>query len=361
MLGGMMLLLALAVLAYGAIRELLWRRRYAAPFKRTGEIALNPALADGRGRISTEGTVCPTRTLFSPLTRRACLYYELEVRRAGPGGRRGAPVKVLREGTLFGLDDGTGRLRVDAGRGAVVSELDITAERPHGGGPLTLGGGVLQLPAGEGPYLLIERMLPAEGSLYALGQLQRGRLQASDKQPLMLSRRGRLQLWGEAFARSRPSLVGGALAAAAALPLLLLHPAQAAATHCPPRIEGTVNACVGQLAGEATDFRWQVARAGTYAVRVSTPPGASLEPVVALVDPRGNVVLERGATGPAKLTRRLEPGEYRLRVRDLAPGAALAGKSFSLEVLSAPPSPVATAEEDGQPLLLPGSGAGAPP
>ncbi len=357
MLGGMFLLLAVCVLAYGGARELAFWRRHGVPFKRTGEISLNPALADAKGRISTEGAIGGAKPLRAPLSGRACLFYEVRVltRRMG----RNVVVRVLRQGTGFWLDDGTGKLRVDASSGEVTADLVTSRdERCEGGARIRLGSLELELPPSPRPYRVEERLLPAEGNLFAVGKLIRGGLAATPADVLRLSRKGRGQLRGEVLATTRPSLVGGGLAMLASVALLVMPPRSVATPRCPKAIRGTVAGCEHQVQTAAGAlFTWRVERPGDYQVQVTPPSGSELplDPVVALSDAQGNVLLEREGGGPgesARLTRHLEPGEYQIRVRDYRRDEVPGGFAFSLDV-----QPGKAGEREG---TLVGGGAGQP-
>ena len=79
-LGFFLIFVALIAGLVGLMQHLKMKKILAAPFKKTGEIASNPSVADAQGRVSTEGAVQPgQQPLVAPCSGKPCLYYEIEV------------------------------------------------------------------------------------------------------------------------------------------------------------------------------------------------------------------------------------------------------------------------------------------
>ena len=66
----------IALLQFRKMKKIL-----AAPFRKTAEVAANPASADAKGLVSCEGAiVAPQQPLVAPVSGRPCLAYKVELR-----------------------------------------------------------------------------------------------------------------------------------------------------------------------------------------------------------------------------------------------------------------------------------------
>jgi hypothetical protein len=86
------------------------------------------------GFVEVHGKTKPAqgRLVNSPVTRTPCLFYKVDIKKLqGQGGRRWSHHRIVAEGVPFYLEDGTGKVLVDA-RGAEC-DLIRTAWRETGG------------------------------------------------------------------------------------------------------------------------------------------------------------------------------------------------------------------------------------
>ena len=209
-MGILLLIVGLGALGFGFMQHLKGKRILAAPFKKTGEIAKNPVSSDPKGLMSTEGNVVPpTAACLSPLSKTACLYYEVAITRKwekteqtqdGAKTTKGSSnVDTLKGGAEFGLDDGTGAILVDASKGG---DFDNLKKQGEAGGVTMSDGyvkfGELRIPkpihVGDDytlGYEAVEKIVPVGGSLFALGKLENGKLTKPGWRSMMFSTKGR--------------------------------------------------------------------------------------------------------------------------------------------------------------------------
>jgi E3 Ubiquitin ligase len=241
--------LALGTRAFFAMKELA-----IAPFRRTGEIAKDPALADHRGMVSAEGRIVADSPARAPCSGRDCLYYEVRIDRLweksipvakGTKTESGqVEVTTKRGGARFRIDDGTGPLAVDARHGAECDLVESHAQRipVDDAAPAELIFGELRLPMPAVPdqdstvaFTAIERILPAEGTLYVSGKLRSDGIGKPSWASLFLSTKGRGALLQATQTRAILGLVLGGFMTAASIPAFLsLTGSSPAAAALPP-------------------------------------------------------------------------------------------------------------------------------
>src|SRR5437016_5729217 len=194
---GVAVLLALG----GLVQRNKAKKILAAPFHKTGEAASNPSVVDARGMVSTEGAVATSTPLGSPQTGTPCVYFEYKLEkeieeykttdRGTQKSKRWDDVEDRKQGTVFQLDDGSGPISIDATQGALDCDLKQTYSGPPGGGGAAAS--MAQVLSGGTRYRVTEKILPAQGNLFAMGKLNAGVLGKADGVlgRLMLSTKGR--------------------------------------------------------------------------------------------------------------------------------------------------------------------------
>ena len=122
-LGIVMIVLGIVGVVVGFLQWQKMKKILAAPFKKTGEIAANPQVADAKGLISCEGAVQVQQPLVAPCSGKPCLYYEVKVERMwekqeatedGVKTKKGTSTVTTTEvGSQFYVNDGSGPVGVD--------------------------------------------------------------------------------------------------------------------------------------------------------------------------------------------------------------------------------------------------------
>jgi hypothetical protein len=242
-MGFLLLALGLLSMAAGVVHFFKMKRMASAPFRRTGEIAAGAEVADPRGMVSAEGRIVALSAARAPCSGRACLFYEVEIERhwektvpTQKGSRKEVGktrVATEKGGAVFLLDDGSGPLSIDA-RDGVDAELTTSHDQriPTGATiPLELAFGDMRLATPMHldsdrtvAFTAVERILAAEGSLYAYGRVANGAIGKPDLASLVLSRKGRAALVGGAKAKAAVGLVAGGLLTFIAIPAFLFAP-----------------------------------------------------------------------------------------------------------------------------------------
>jgi hypothetical protein len=361
-MGVLLMIVGLAALGFGFLQHLKGKKILAAPFKKTGEIAKNPVSSDPKGMMSTEGTVVAPKTpVLSPLSKTACLYYEVAITRRwekteqtqdGAKTTKGSDtVETLRGGAEFGLDDGTGAITIDASKGG---DFDNLKKQGEAGGVHMSDGyvkfGELRIPtprSGSDDYTLgyeaVERIVPVGGSLFALGKLENGKIGKPGWRSMLFSTKGRDGLLASTAKKKKFSLIGGGIGAVAAIPLMIFAPASAPSDSdsCDSAITGVQKRCQANVTSKSgDDYAWTVEKAGTYAVEVIPPSGKKfpLSAQVTVKSAAGEVVVDEAAPSAgepvvATLTN-LKPGAYTVTVKDADGEAVKGGFDYALEIRS---------------------------
>jgi hypothetical protein len=243
MMGLLLLLAGLVTLGLGVASFFAMKRMAVAPFRSTGELARGlggPEAADAR--IATEGRILAENAIRAPCSGQTCLYYEITLDRewertivTGSGTKKetgSTRVTTSRGGAIFQLDDGSGPVNIDA-RDEVEADLAQTHLERYPIGPMVpgeiqFGQMRVQTPADLGrdrttAFTATERVLLAQGVLYACGRLVDGALGKPPWGPLVLSQSGRLALLAAARRRAMTLLFVGAVFTAGSIPAFLLR------------------------------------------------------------------------------------------------------------------------------------------
>src|SRR4029079_13129367 len=119
-------------------QHLKGKKILAAPFKKTGEIAQNPGVADAKGIVSCEGAISAQQPAMAPCSGTPCVYFEIEVIQEwkkhvitedGSKTETGRDtIQCVTSGAVCVVDDGSGPVAIDAREGMDV-ELDKSFEQ----------------------------------------------------------------------------------------------------------------------------------------------------------------------------------------------------------------------------------------
>ena len=382
-MGTLLLLVGLAVLGFGLFNHFKGKRVLAAPFRTTGDLATNPTSPDPKGAISTEGRVlAPAQTLLSPCSSTPCLYYEVKVERLwekiettedGSKTVKGSDtLTTIKGGAVIGLDDGSGAIAVDFSKGADFDTMKsgFKKELTGNGRSLHLQFGDLRydVPSfgGGEKYTLgfkaTETFVPAEGSLFVLGKLEGHTIVKPGWRAMMASAKGRDGLLGSIQKKKKFSFIGGSVAAALSIPLMIFGPKpeptdpNAPSAYCEHTLSDARAKCESRVSQtEGDSFTWAVTTPGHFELSAIAPnKKIALDPELVVKNSDGDVLAdEYGVTGgTATASIDLEPGTYTVIVK---PGDAYmvkGGFTYQLEILhtGAPTEPsLAGAKEQAEP------------
>jgi len=365
-MGVLLLLVGLAALAFGAFNFFKGKRILAAPFKTTGDLALNPKSPDPKGSISTEGKVLPpAEALLSPCSKTPCLYFEVKVERLwervvttedGSKTEKGSDtLSTVKGGALVSLDDGTGAIAVDFSKGADFDSMKVGFKRELNGGSsssyLQFGEFHYDVPmigSGGDKYTVgfraTERYAPVGGSLFVLGKLDGKKIVKPGWRTMVAASKGRDGLLGSIQKKKKIGFIGGGIASLAAIPLMTFAP-EAEPTdpnpvsfYCEQTLTDERARCASRLSDtEGETFTWTVTKPGQYELSAIAPnKKISLDPEILIKDAAGEVLAdEYGVTGgTARAVVEVTPGVYTIVVR---PGDAYmvkSGFSYELEIAS---------------------------
>jgi hypothetical protein len=370
-MGAVLLVVGLAVLGFGLFQHLKGKRILAAPFKSTGELAKNPVSPDPKGAMSTQGKVVPpAEALLSPCTKQPCLAYEVKIERLwekvettqdGTKTVKGSDtLDTLKGGAVFGLDDGSGAIRVDVSKGADFDSYKDGFKKELNG-----RGWASQIQFGELSYDVpvisdsekytigfkaSEKYVPVEGSLFVLGKLEGASLVKPGWRSMMASSKGREGLLGSIQKKKKFSFIGGGVAAVLSIPLMVFGPsvsdgAPAGASDpnvsfggfCSSALSGAVKGCKATVSSaDGERFSWTVTRKDTYDL-VATPAKGKkvqLDPNLVLENAAGEELVNADASigQPVTASIELEPGTYSLIVKDISGYTVKGGFSFDLAI-----------------------------
>jgi hypothetical protein len=375
-------------LVVGLLQMLKAKKMNAVPFRRPSEIAqLGPGAADAKGMVSTEGQVQPgPQPLHAPMSGEPCLAYEIVVERKWEKHvqtEKGMQKKTGSErvfsdtkGSLFQITDGAGAIMVDS-NGTIDADMDKShsSKVPVGitmPGTLVFGRFQMNTPlvlntdTRTTGYEATEKVVRPSAQVYALGKLDQGAYGPTLATPagigtgkLILSSKGRAQLLGKT---KRNMILGYALGGVffvGGTALGIFGPAPEPSAHCPSLITDTSVAtaalsCDDRLYDkDGKDFSLQIGEKGTYRIAVKQPAGLAhpIDATVTLTDATGKQVAYNDGGSPgaeAKVEQALEPGSYKINVRDFARSKVEGGYSFSMSVekIAAPAAPAVADKDD---------------
>ncbi len=349
-----MMYLGIAMLVIGAILALVGvlqkskaKKILAAPFKKTGEVAANPAVADAKGRVSAEGNMVVQQPLTSPCTNTPCVYYELEVERQweksvltenGTKTEKGwSTISTQKNGVAFSIDDGTGPVGVDARQDVDSPGLQQTFKGPPPGGQ---GLGILANLVTNAifnndertiGYRATEKLIPAQGRVFAMGKIAGGYITKEDGMlgKVMLSTKGRDGLVGSLNRNALLAWVFGGIVGVGGIPVTIVYWGDVPKSDmCEATFEAEqAKPCKGKIDDDdGQTFTWKVKKDGNYSVKVTQPNVKyPIFPEIILKNSANKVVQKDQGIGKgedATLSVKLEAGTYKLIVRDIQKGYA---------------------------------------
>ncbi len=393
-MGVLLLLVGVAVGAFGLFQHVKGKRILAAPFKKTGELAKNPTSSDPKGAMSTEGKViAPAQQLLSPCTQQPCLAYEVKVERLwekvettqdGTKTVKGSDtLDTLKGGSVFSVDDGSGAVQIDVSKGADFDNFKDGFKKELNG-----RGWASQIQFGELSYDVpvisdsekytigfkaTEKYVPAEGSLFVLGKIEGGKIVKPGWRSMMTSSKGRDGLIGSINKKKKFSFIGGGVAAVLSVPLMIFGPSLSDGASsgpsdpnhgfggsCASTLTGAVSKCSGHVSNkEGESYTWTVTRKDTYELAAVPAKGKkyTLNPQLVLERDGEELANVEGYGEAAKTSLELEPGTYSLQVKSVGGFVIKGGFSFDLQIDAQNPEPVAAplvaeadADADAAPL-----------
>ncbi|MDP1920313.1 MAG: GIDE domain-containing protein [Myxococcales bacterium] len=377
-MGVLLLLVGVAVGAFGLFQHLKGKRILAAPFKKTGELAKNPTSSDPKGAMSTEGKViAPAQQLLSPCTQQPCLAYEVKVERLwekvettqdGTKTVKGSDtLDTLKGGAVFSVDDGSGAVQIDVSKGADFDNFKDGFKKELNG-----RGWASQIQFGELSYDVpvisdsekytigfkaTEKYVPAEGSLFVLGKIEGGKIVKPGWRSMMTSSKGRDGLIGSINTKKKVSFIGGGVAALLSVPLMIFGPSLSDGASsgpsdpnhgfggsCASTLTGAVSKCSGMVSNkEGESYTWTVTRKDTYELAALPAKGKkyTLNPQLIVERDGEELANVEGYGEAAKTSLELEPGTYSLQVKSVGGYVIKGGFSFDLKIDAQNPEPVA--------------------
>jgi E3 Ubiquitin ligase len=377
-MGALFLAIGLGALAFGVFSHFKGKRILAAPFRATGELAKNPTSPDPKGMISTEGTIVPpAEAVLSPITKTPCLHWEVEVRRHfekteqtqdGAKTSKGSEKEESMEGgAIFGLDDGSGVVYVDATKGgdfdtrkqSFKETVKIGLRVP---GELVFGELHLRtprLPDGDSTtgFEAIEKIVPTNGALFALGKIDGGKIVKPGWRSMLFSSKGRDGLLASTAKHKKFGMIGGGVGVLASIPMFIFAPAStpSSSDNCGSTLASAAITCTDNVSSKSGNTHaLTIAEAGSYTVEVAPPAGKKfpLDARVAIQNGSGDVVAEEYAPAagkPAVARADLAPGAYKIVVKDAGGVTVKGGFDYTLKIaqaeLAAAPEPELAKEE----------------
>ena len=374
-MGALLLIVGVAVLGFGLWNHLKGKRILAAPFQKTGEIAKNPISPDPKGAMSTEGKVVPPeQTLLSPCTKQACLAYEVKIERLyektettqdGTKTVKGSEtLTTLKGGAIFGLDDGSGMVKVDVSKGADFDNYKDGYKKElnghSGSSHIQFGELSYDVPViggGSGwttGFKATEKFVPVEGNLFVLGKLEGAALVKPGWRSMMTSAKGREGLLGSLQKKKKFSFIGGGIMAVLSIPAMIFAPEpdpNAVSAYCESALTDARQQCsdnVSDVDGE--QFTWTVTKPGQYEIKVIAPAKKiSFMPQFIVKDAAGEELANESGDvgGKAVGTVDVKAGTYELTVLPADSSMVKGGFSFDMAITSLnkeAPAAVAAAE-----------------
>ena len=356
-LGFFLVFIAVIALVFGLLQHLKGKKILAAPFKKTGEIAQNPGVADAKGIVSCEGAVSAQQPAFAPCSGTPCVYFEIEVIQEwskhvitedGSKTEKGKDtIQTVKSGAVFFVDDGSGPVAIDPRQGMDV-ELDKSFEQEQNVsyGDVMFGQFHTHVPQASGEkhghgVKVIEKIVPVQGGMFVLGQLANQTITKPQGMlgSLRASRKGRAALLGATKRNTMIGFIAGGLFVlpGTGLAIFAEPPAPTAAG------EGACNILDQSKAGEwcsgkiynddGSDVPFTVTQAGTFEITGGPPRGKKI-PVIASLGVKDGAGKWFVSDSRERASLDLQPGTYKINIKDSVPGDAAHFKGgFSYELM----------------------------
>ncbi|APR87368.1 hypothetical protein A7982_12717 [Minicystis rosea] len=351
-MGFFLIVVAVAAVVAGILNQMKAKKILAAPFKKTGEIAQNPQVADAKGTVSCEGAMVVQQPLMAPCSGKPCVYYEVELIRSwektvqtenGLKTEKGTTsISTNRQGSQIQINDGSGPVGADF-RQDVDCDMEKSFEqmqnvsygdvvfgqyRAHvaydGGDQRTVG------------VKAVEKIVPAQGNIFVMGKLAGGVITKQDGMlgKLLASTKGRDALLGATKRNAMIGFIVGGLSFAGGIPMSIFG--DPPHDSCANMKDAWAEDCRSHITDDrGTDFDWTITKAGNYSVEVTQPNvKIPIWPVLTVTASNGTVIGEIKGTQSVELKGFLQPGKYKINVHELTKGTAAkmkGGFSFGLK------------------------------
>jgi hypothetical protein len=368
-LGFFLVFIGFVALVFGLLQHLKGKKILAAPFKKTGEIASNPGVADAKGIVSCEGAIQAQQPAMAPCSGTPCVYYEIEViqewRRHvitedGSKTETGKDtIQTVKNGAVFMVDDGSGPIAVNPCEGMDI-ELDKSFEQEQNvsHGDCIFGQFRTHVPHASGDrhgtgVKVREKIVPVQGGMFVMGQLMNQQISKPQGMlgTLRASRKGRAALLGATKRNAMIGFIAGGLffLPGTGLSIFADPPAPIAAG------EGACNIldqskdntpCSGKIYNDdGSNVPLTVTQAGTFDIQGGPPRGKKI-PVIAAISVKGDDGKSYVKDAHEHASLDLPAGKYTINIRDSIPGDAAhfkGGFSYELLVKRTALAPVASA------------------
>jgi hypothetical protein len=351
-LGFFLIVVALVALVIGILQQMKAKKILAAPFKKTGEIAQNPAVADAKGTVSCEGQMVVQQPMMAPCSGKPCVYYEIELVRHwekyvmtenGQKTEKGTTsISTNKNGSQFYVNDGSGPVGVDF-RADVDCDLEKSFEQMQNvaWGDVMFGQYRAHVPHDGGDHRTVgvkcvEKIIPAQGSMFVMGKLVAGVITKADGMlgKIMGSTKGRDKLLGATKRNAIIGFVAGGLSFAGGVPMAIFG--DPPHDSCANMKDAWAETCTGHITNDAGEnYDWTITKAGNYSVEVTQPNvKIPIWPVLTVTAPNGQVIGQIRDTQTVVLKGFLQPGKYKINVHEATKGTAAklkGGFSFALK------------------------------
>jgi hypothetical protein len=352
--GFFLIVVALVAIIMGVLQQMKAKKILAAPFKKTGEIAQNPAVADAKGTISAEGAIAVQQPLVAPCSGKPCVYYEIELVRhweksvITENGRKTekgtTSISTNKVGSQFAINDGSGPVGVDA-RESVDIDMEKAFEQMQNisWGDVVFGQYRAHVPHHGGDehtvgVKCVEKIVPAQGNLFVLGKLVAGIITKTDGMlgKLMGSTKGREKLLGATKRNAIIGFVVGGLSVAGGIPMAIFG--DPPHDSCANMKDAWGEVCSGKIYDSSgTNYDWTITKAGNYSVEVIQPNvKVPIYPVLTVTDSAGALIGKVGDTQSVMLKGFLKPGKYKINVKEKSSLQVKGGYSFALKFAGGP-------------------------
>jgi hypothetical protein len=286
-------------------------------------------------------------------------------------------ISTTKVGSQFQLDDGSGPVGVDA-RESVDCELDKSFEQMQSisWGDVVFGQHRAHVPHHGGDehtvgVKCVEKIVPAQGSLFVLGKLAAGVITKTEGMlgKLMASTKGREKLLGATKRNAVIGFVAAGVSVAAGVPMAIFG--DPPHDSCANMKDAWAEVCSSKIYdASGASFDWTITKAGNYSVEVTQPSvKVPIFPVLTVTDAAGAVVGKVADTQSVVLKGFLKPGTYKINVKEKSSLQVKGGYSFSLKFAGGPAAapadegsaaPPASASASAAPKALPAGPAHAP-
>lgn len=355
--GFFLIFVALVALIIGVLQQMKAKKILAAPFKKTGEIAQNPAVADAKGTISAEGAMVVQQPLMAPCSGKPCIYYEIELIRHwekhvmtenGSKTEKGTTsISTNKVGSQIYINDGSGPVGADF-RADVDCDMEKSFEQMQNiaWGDVVFGQYRAHVPHQGGDQhtvgvKAVEKIIPAQGNIFVMGKLVAGVITKTEGMlgKIIASTKGRDKLLGATKRNALIGFIAGGVCFAGGVPMSIFG--DPPHDSCANMKDAWAETCTGHITNDSGEtYSWEVTKGGQYTIEV-LQPGVKIPiyPVLTITNSTGQEMGHAADTSSVGVTRVYSPGKYKINVKDSVKGAPAkfkGGFSFSLKFTGGP-------------------------